>query len=425
MIYNIIRKNYYCFINPIPQGKLKQILIKNLSYDNKFYPGIPYWAKKTKLYNDKKGYFMWGLIYRVKKIFEVWQKISSDTYTIEKNIIHKDKVISYYDNELRDYQKDAINEFLHYGLGIIQLPCGSGKTKLSIEIIKQLQLKTLVVVHTKELLKQWKQQYDGDVFTYQKLIRDISILEKYMFILYDECHLCKCKSIKLIAKNSKSLYVLGLSASPQREDGHDKQIEEVCGQVIYKKDTKDLIEQNYLSNAEVYIKDIKYKNDYFETYNELYEDNIVNNIERNGHIINVCDNNSDKYVLVLVDRIEHGEQLIKDIQFLGINVIFFHSTMKKRNKIYEDIKDKKYNIIISTQIFDTGIDLPFLDCLVLACGGKSSVKIIQRVGRVLRQNEGKSMAKIYDFNDNAKILKKHSKRRLDYYNENNFKIHIL
>ena len=80
-------------------------------------------------------------------------------------------------------------------------------------------------------------------------------------------------------------------------------------------------------------------------------------------------------------------------------------------------------ITIASVIFDEGIDVRPLDTLILAGGGKSPTRALQRIGRILRPYEGKKDAIAVDFMDNCKYMQSHSKRRLSIYKtEEEFKI---
>ena len=62
-----------------------------------------------------------------------------------------------------------------------------------------------------------------------------------------------------------------------------------------------------------------------------------------------------------------------------------------------------------------GLDLPILDCLILAGGGKSSTRAFQRVGRVLRLHKNKKRAIVFDFEDSTPMLNRHAKIRKKLY----------
>lgn len=119
--------------------------------------------------------------------------------------------------------------------------------------------------------------------------------------------------------------------------------------------------------------------------------------------------------LILVTHIEHGNILLNKFNKItkSKNIIFIHGSSKDREKNRKLILDGFYDIVIASDIFKEGVDIPNLKCLILACGGKSSVALIQRIGRLLRLFPGKDKAIIYDFADDCKYLRSHYKRRLE------------
>ncbi len=81
--------------------------------------------------------------------------------------------------------------------------------------------------------------------------------------------------------------------------------------------------------------------------------------------------------------------------------------------------------IISTNILDEGVDVPKINVLILASGGKSAIRVLQRVGRALRKKvQGElNIASIIDFNHlGNKHLEEHSKERLKIYRKEKFEI---
>jgi len=86
-----------------------------------------------------------------------------------------------------------------------------------------------------------------------------------------------------------------------------------------------------------------------------------------------------------------------------------------RKKTIDDMRQGRSGVMIASTIADEGLDIKPLQGLILAGGGKSSVKALQRVGRTLRPFKGKYSAEIIDFNDNAKWLIKHSLARVRLY----------
>ena len=90
------------------------------------------------------------------------------------------------------------------------------------------------------------------------------------------------------------------------------------------------------------------------------------------------------------------------------------------------MREGKPQITISSVIFDEGIDVRPLDTLILAGGGKSSTRALQRIGRILRPCENKSEAIAVDFMDNCKYMQAHSSKRANIYKtEEEFNIEIM
>jgi superfamily II DNA or RNA helicase len=186
-------------------------------------------------------------------------------------------------------------------------------------------------------------------------------------------------------------------------------VESAIGPIVFNVSLRELIDQRFLVDAEVFVHSVSEVDSEFMDYHDVYNEAIINNIERNGEIIKIADESEN--VLVLVDRIEHGEQLLNDLQFLGQDVVFLHGKSK-------DKFDIDHDIIIATSIFDLGVDIPRLKTLILAGGGKSTIKTVQRMGRVLRLFDGKGKAVIHDFADSSKWVSKHFEERKVIFEEN-------
>lgn len=415
MIYTITKKGNYGVIDPIPKGSLSKTIDKYLRYEKK---GIEFMPNRAwgivKFYKEKKGVFPWGLITTVKKIFDKYCETKGDTYNISyypKNYFSKLNAVDYIEG-LRDYQKEAIKALIQNNGGIIVLPTASGKTITMIEYLKLMGLKSLVIVPTLDIKRQW-QEYklsNVTVSTYQnpKLKNEIT---NYELILVDEMHHTPANSIYTLLMNTNtSSIIVGCSATAAREDGEEMKMFAALGDIVYKKSRTELISKGWLANAEVIYLKPKFKTDgKYKDYQTVYKTEIVENGDRNERIIEVAlrEWQRGRKILVLVSQIEHGQKLFDDINLLNIytpapKIIFMHGKSKDRE---QDMN--KYDIIIATSIYDEGWNLPALDVLVLAAGGSSSIKLTQRIGRVLRLKPDGRSARIYDFIDTPKYLRRH------------------
>jgi hypothetical protein len=160
---------------------------------------------------------------------------------------------------LRETQQEAIDEILRYDLGVLSAPPGFGKTVIGAYLIAKRSCKTLVLVHRKELLDQWiarlslflgiepkeigrigagKNKPNGllDVAMIQSLVRKEEvndIIGGYGQVIVDECHHLPAVSFERVLNEARPRYVVGLTATPYRRDGHQPIIHMQCGPVRY------------------------------------------------------------------------------------------------------------------------------------------------------------------------------------------------
>ncbi len=309
-----------------------------------------------------------------------------------------------YDMEVEDTHNFIANDiFIH----------NSGKTMMIIDFIKHINKSTLVVVPTLDIKKQWEEQSPEyvDVKTYQS-IKYKKQLVGYKLVVFDESHHTASKIIYKIAQNCDDAITVGASATPYREDGEDMKIEAAIGKIVYKISIKELIELGYLCDAQIRYIPLPKSEIEFLDYHEMYDKYIVNNKVRNDIIVNLA--LSSESVLILVQKIEHGKLLYDKLYpIISDKVCFINGQLpkKQRRKMFDDIRSKKYDVVIASSVFDEGVNIPNFKTLILAVGGKSSIKVVQRVGRLLRPDKDKPYAVIYDFMDTQKFLCLHYKRR--------------
>jgi superfamily II DNA or RNA helicase len=115
--------------------------------------------------------------------------------------------------------------------------------------------------------------------------------------------------------------------------------------------------------------------------------------------------NSNNNILILISEIEHGNKIKELLDKEKIENTYMHGETEDR-EIKPEMK-----VLIGSNIFNEGIDLKYFNRLILACGGKSSIAIIQKIGRVLRPKQDNSQSIVYDFVDRSRYLNKHYKKR--------------
>ena len=438
MIY-ITQKDRFIYLSPLPKGDLLFSLNKEFSYYKKYFNGKNYDYFQIKLYNSNKGRLPIGMTQKLNMFLKeknISHEIEFVDNDIRKNLkqINIDKFLN--TTKLYDFQKIAVKQFIKGIIGgfakggIIEVPTGGGKTITTIQIIKMIAENTLVIVPTINIKNQWEKYFQDElnkvkIMTYQSIKKKNQIWD-YNFVIFDECHHTAANTLRLIGENlNEKAVTLGLSATPMMRDDDNMIVEGILGKIIYKIRIRDLIEMGHLADAEImFLNPVSEKNTEFLTitdlegideknYFQVLKKYVVDNISRNNKIIEYAIK-SPKPVLILTDRIEHGKILKNMINKKGHdNVKFFYS----KNPFF--IKDIKNNdIIIGTSVFNEGVDIPFLRTLIIASGGKSYIKTIQQIGRVLRIFLNKEKALIYDFKEEKKYIGNHYKKRKKIYEEN-------
>jgi len=161
------------------------------------------------------------------------------------------------------------------------------------------------------------------------------------------------------------------------------------------------------------------KNSY--EYTEAYEKLIIYNDARNQLVAEMVDLllKSNKQVIIMVDRIAHGEEINKFLESYGITAPFIYGehSIEERQKVIDAFESGQNKVVIASTILNEGLNITSIDCIVVAGAGMSPIKTIQRVGRVLRKRIGKDRALVIDFWDtNNRFLEYHSKQRKNTYN---------
>jgi len=347
---------------------------------------------------------------------------------------------------LRDYQIEAISTLLNARRGIAKMATNSGKTEIMAAIIKALGFcKTIVLLHRKELLYQTAKRFEdrlgisvgkiGDSIWDPKLVTVAMIqtlssrlgdldVDGNVLVMVDECHHVSSNTMLDTLIGIPGCYRFGFSGTPVKYDVlSDLKLVAHTGSIVFDLDNKYMMRHEYSAIPIINVCVVENSDEklWKLEYQQAYTDLIVHNDIRNENVkkFAIADGGT---VLVLVERIEHGKLLHESIQ--GSTFVSGSDSTEYRQEVLNRMNVG--GIYIATSIFDEGIDVPAIDCLILAGAGKSHVKILQRIGRGLRKKENGNGLVVYDFiDDNNKFLLEQSSRRMKLYAIEGFKTKLL
>ncbi len=351
---------------------------------------------------------------------------------------------------LRDYQLDAINNFMSHPQGLQELATGAGKTIITatLSALCEPYGRTLVIVPNKGLVVQTEEDYRnvgldvgvyfGDrkelnrthtICTWQslnildkksadsELLTLAEFLEGVVCVIVDEVHMAKAEVLKkLLSMNMANAPIRwGLTGTVPKEDINFHSILATLGPVVNRISAHTLQEKGVLSQCHVNIVqmvDVKE----FRTYQEELK-YLVTDSERIDYIGKLCKSIKDTgNTLILVDRIDAGKQL----EQLLPNSVFISGEVKlgERKEHYDEVRDVDDKIIIATYgVAAVGLNIPRIFNLVLLEPGKSFVRVIQSIGRGIRKAEDKDFVQIWDITSTCKYAKRHLTERKKFYKE--------
>jgi superfamily II DNA or RNA helicase/very-short-patch-repair endonuclease len=363
--------------------------------------------------------------------------------------------------ELRPEQRAAAEALFAHDIGVLAATTAFGKTVVAAWLISQRGVNTLVLVHRRQLQEQWIERLSAfldvparaigrigggrkrptgliDVVVIQSLIRKGNVDEvvaNYGQVIVDECHHVSAASFEEVARHARAKFVLGLTATVARKDGHHPIILMQCGPVRHRVSAK---EQAALRPFEhlVFVRPTGFRPvraanaDVRIQFHDLY-DELIAEEERNRQIRDdvIAAVREGRSPLVLTERNEHLDDLAASLSASIRHVVVLHGGM--RRKQLEEMRERlasipgeEERVILATgRYIGEGFDDARLDTLFLTLPVSWHGTIAQYVGRLHRQHEGKCEVRVYDYADlEVPMLARMFNRRCRGYEAVGYKI---
>lgn len=377
------------------------------------------------------------------------------------------------DKNFREYQVEALNavitnkvENATFVRGVINLATNAGKTTVAEGLINELYPKLkkgnqflLFVTHSKEIAYQAQKSIETDlgikvgiigdgkwelktvtvaiVSTLYKRMKDKKpefkfLVENVTAFIADEVHHSSSQSwYDVLCSFTNASIRVGLTGTVDKSNPvNEMRLYSCTGPVVTKVSNDFLIQKGYSAKpicimflvGESELDDIP--------YSDAYNLGIIENEERLQVIHDICcketkDNNK---VLVLVEYLEHGNIINEKLKNLKKQVYFTNGQLssEERQKLLDDLKMGKLDVLISTSILDEGVDVSGINAIIYARGMKSTRKLLQGIGRGLRKKKDGSPLRFYDFIDNTNLkLLQHSQNRYEVLKKEKFTVKLM
>jgi superfamily II DNA or RNA helicase len=348
----------------------------------------------------------------------------------------------------RPYQREAVAAWLRAGgRGMIVLPTGAGKTVVAFDAMARLGVRTLVVVPTIELLRQWRgeavtrlgapedavgmigggERVSGPltIITYDSAAMPRRRLDGFGLLVFDEAHHLPAQSYRAIAKKCRAPWRLGLSATLERADGRHAELEELIGPLVYERHPEELAAQRHIASyreRRVYVDLTPEEELRYETLMAEWRWYVATRrtqlgggeglfaalVRRSGFdpaARRALRAHHEARLVALnagakVERIEellHKHQRDKVIIFseytdmvdrvsraLFLPAITYRTPAAERRAILGGFRAGEFTKLVTGRVLNEGVDVPDANVAIVASGSASMREYVQRLGRVLR-----------------------------------------
>lgn len=334
---------------------------------------------------------------------------------------------------LRRDQKKAVTALADHDTGILHAPTAFGKTVTAIGIVAKRHVNTLILTHSRQLLDQWKERLETfiegasvgvigggkkkptgqiDVATYQSLInkKDNTVSSKvreYGQVIIDECHHISAPRYEMLLNEVSARYVVGLTATPDRQDGHQKIMFMVAGPVRHKVRAE---------HGSKFVQRVIVRERHETPPTDIFQNNgerphiasvyrwLSHSTARNQDIVRDvvrCVQN-EANCLLLTERREHAETLATLLEAKSISSVVLRGGMRVKERRAAESQLHEAQVIVATgKYIGEGFDLPRLDTLFLALPIAWKGTLSQYAGRIHRDADGKQEVTVYDYLDNS------------------------
>jgi len=367
---------------------------------------------------------------------------------------------STFHGELTSDQQTAVNAMLAHDDGVLLAPPGAGKTVMGCAIIAARKTPTLILVHRKPLLEQWRSRLEtflglekkeigvltadgvhgqptvalGMIQTFARSPHPGSLFEPFGQVIIDECHHVPAASFEAVMKTCTARHFLGLTATPNRKDGLQKILFLQCGPIRYRMES----ENDPNIGRFLIVRDIPLglpPDNLRMPVHQVWE-LLANHEDRNRIIATDIAEalRQSRCCAVLSDRKEH----LATLERLVCKMTPEHSTrvrridgaMGKKARVatltnIENLASSGggFALLATSSLVGEGFDLPQLDTLFLTLPVSFKGRIIQYAGRLHRACEGKSEIRIYDYTEPEHPLTSHMfRKRMTAYRSMGYRI---
>jgi len=413
-------------------------------------------VKNDLLFHDDDGYWTYsGLARQIQQI--LLTEIKNEVDYPEPSPVPWDTPPPF---EPRSYQSEAVEALLKAKHGAIELMTGGGKSFILMLLVKRLGLKTVIMAPSKSIALQLHEQFskhlgkkrvglygNGKKQSDKQFVIAIDKslsrtdpnsehwkrLSSAQVFCADESHMTPAKTLTDVCFNlmKDAPYRFFVSGTQIRNDGKEKLLQAIIGDIVYEMDVAQGIRDGYLSPIRFCMVNVRSPSKYkTEDVNRLNRVHLYNNTDISQIAAQIANESVDRgrHVLIMVEEVF---QFMVLLPYLKREAWFAHGAVQKdrysslpekyqksnNHQLVADFNEGRFPILVGTKAIGIGTDVKNADHIIYLQGKSSEVKIRQVIGRGTRRVPGKKNCIFTDFDiTNVELLHDHANRRRAYYN---------
>jgi superfamily II DNA or RNA helicase len=440
-------------------------------FNPKFKAG--YWDGKISLFSAYKREIYCGLAENIKQFcvsngYDFKDEANTPTYKLTT-----DEALAFIKTlklpekfELRDYQIDTFRTCLKDGRALFVSPTASGKSMMIYWLMRYYGKKTLIIVDSINLLHQLASDFVDYGFdpkfihkiaagaekdspcpvmisTWQSAVKqDKEWFDQFGLVIGDEAHKYKAKSlIQIMTSILNCPHKFGFTGSLDGSHTNQLTLEGLFGPKRQLITTKELMEQGHVAKLNIRCITLKHPEHVRQAFKKAKYDTerdfLVTRADRNNFLVNLALAQKGN-TLILFRYLAHGKELERLFsthpnfeQGRPLHYVSGETDGEVREEVRQIVNQQTNAIILASQVFVTGTNIPNINNIILASPTKSQVQLLQSIGRGLRKSAIKNDVIFYDISDDLSWKSRqnfgliHFKERVKIYNKEKFDYKII